>query len=639
MSEKKAEKSENSPKIPDAVLESPDAHGAKNSGKAEITSVEKLRTNQSDGSLRRFSGIDLSDQDQSIEITYCEKSASRTNKLTEAELLKNERQAAIDAQSGTIEEMRHAVKTTPALEPILALREHAEGLPPGQDRDKFRDLANSQAKELSPDMAAYLNARDHGTSSAGVGDVLKGKVTENHLGSDLEQAFGELGKLPLDKQISVLSAGFMAGYEQYQNDERDRTWGRMIGAVEGLGSALTGVATVVDFGGAVIWNNKEVAGEIAEQFGTALGTVTFSGIRIFAASDKCLYDTGASGDYSLPFRQIAAAGGALNEQWANLPPKEQERIKYRLITEFAADALMSAGCAQAVGKAKTFTDVLDALAVNAVESGVGTFNRSKKALSASIQEFFTPEYSYAGIGKLKVLQQPAEDLTDALFLERRAYVSKLDSTHRLKPIEAARENARLRGGALDEEAWKKLTPQQKQDALVKDGYEVLVDPEPRQLIDSTELATVFRGDRSHYSQFDRYGLKKSYLNESGDLVPANPDGMLGSEKVEVIDHIVEEDTLLKANSPYTSVGTSGVVFKYGDGKGLAVDVAGLRQAIKSGEVKDVEILEHDQVIKAIENSGRRAHAIKMALRFVKKDNEFLIKGVVPNRFLRVIAEE
>lgn len=29
MSEKKAEKSENSPKIPDVVLESPDAHGAK----------------------------------------------------------------------------------------------------------------------------------------------------------------------------------------------------------------------------------------------------------------------------------------------------------------------------------------------------------------------------------------------------------------------------------------------------------------------------------------------------------------------------------------------------------------------------------------------------------------------------------
>lgn len=452
----------------------------KNCGKAEITSVEERRTNQSDGSLRRLGGIDLSDQDQSIEITYGEKSASRTNKLTEAELLKHERQAAMDAQSSTIEEMRHAVKTTPALEPILALREHAEGLPPGQDRDK--------------------------------------------------------------------------------------TWGRMIGAVEGLGSALTGVATVVDFGGVVIWNNNNTAGEIAEQFGTALGTVTFPGIRLFAAADKCLYDTGASGDFSWPFRQIAAAVVALNEQWTNLPPKEQERIKYRLITEFAADALMSAGCAQAVGKAKTFTDVLDALAVNFVESGVGTFNRSKKALSASIQEFFTPEYSYAGIGKLKVLQQPAEGLTDALFLERRAYVSKLDSTHRLNPIAAARENARLRGGALDEEAWKKLNPQQKQDALVKNGYEVLVDPEPRQPIDSTTLKEAFRGDQYLFSPFDDDGLPKSHINDAGELVPASLIGLNKGKSVQIIEHILSQSPAVKANSPYTSIGTSGVVYKYGKGR-------------------------------------------------------------------------
>lgn len=640
MSDQKAtDKSEHLPKAPDTVLQNADAQDARNSGKAEIVSAEKLRTNQSDGSLRRYSGVDLSDQDQSIEITYGEKSTSKTNKLTEAELLQSQKKAALEAQSQTIEEMRQAVKTTPALEPILALREHAQSLPPGEDKDKYRDLALSQAKEVSPDMAAAIRWREENTTSAGAGEMLKGGVSENHWGSELEQAFSQLGKLPLDKQVSVLVAGFSAGFEQYQHDENERSWGRLIGSVEGIGSALTSVATVVDFGGAILWNDKKVAGEIAEKFGKDIATATFEGIRLYAAADKCLFDTGASGDYTLPFRQIAATGAALNEQWAALPPREQERIKYRLITECAADAAMGAGGVQAIGKAKTFTGVLDAMAEHAIKNGPGAFERSKKALASSIQEFFTPDYSYAGIGKVKLLQEQAGDLADAFAMERRAYVSKLDPTHRLRPIEAARENARLKGGPLDEDAWKKLTPQQKQDALVKDGYEVLVDPVPRQPIDSTALNIVFRGDKNPYSQFDKYGLKKSHLNESGDLTPANPEGKLGSQKVEIIDHIVEEDHLLKANSPYTSVGTSGVVFKYGEGKGVAVDVAGLRKAILSGEVKDVEILEHDQVIKAIENSGRRAHAIKMALRFVKHDNEFLIKGVVPNRFLRLIPEE
>ncbi|TXI88665.1 MAG: hypothetical protein E6Q34_12075, partial [Burkholderiaceae bacterium] len=152
MSDKKeSDKSEHLPKAPEVVLQSPDAQNARNSGKADIVSAERLRTNQSDGSLRRYSGIDLSDQEQSVEISYGEKSTSRTNKLTEAELLQSQRKAALEAQSETIEEMREAVKTTPVLEPILALREHAQSLPPGQDKDKYRQLALSQATEVSPE--------------------------------------------------------------------------------------------------------------------------------------------------------------------------------------------------------------------------------------------------------------------------------------------------------------------------------------------------------------------------------------------------------------------------------------------------------------------------------------------------------
>ena len=108
-------------------------------------------------------------------------------------------------------------------------------------------------------MAASIRRREENLTSAGAGDALKAGVRENHWGEGLEQTFCQLGKLPLDRQISVLSADFAAGFEQYQHDENERSWGRLIGSVEGIGSALTSVATVVDFGGAILWNDKKVS--------------------------------------------------------------------------------------------------------------------------------------------------------------------------------------------------------------------------------------------------------------------------------------------------------------------------------------------------------------------------------------------
>lgn len=147
MSDQKAnDKSEHLPKAPDLVLQNADAQDARNSGKAEIASAENSRTNQSDGSLRRYTGKDLSDQDQSVEISYCEKTATSTSRLTEAELIQSQKKVALEAQSRTIEEMREVVKQFPAIEPVLALREHAQSLPPGQDKDQYRNVALEQAK-------------------------------------------------------------------------------------------------------------------------------------------------------------------------------------------------------------------------------------------------------------------------------------------------------------------------------------------------------------------------------------------------------------------------------------------------------------------------------------------------------------
>jgi hypothetical protein len=116
-------------------------------------------------------------------------------------------------------------------------------------------------------------------------------------------------------------------------------------------------------------------------------------------------------------------------------------------------------------------------------------------------------------------------------MEKRVFVSKLDPTHRLRPIEAARENSRIKGHAFDEEEWKKLKPEEKAKQLTDSGYHVLENPEPRQPIDSTKLDLAFRGDRDIYTALDRNGLRKSHINEAGDLVPANAEGVFNGRDV------------------------------------------------------------------------------------------------------------
>ncbi len=94
----------------------------------------------------------------------------------------------------------------------------------------------------------------------------------------------------------------------------------------------------------------------------------------------------------------------------------------------------------------------------------------------------------------------------------------------------------------------------------------------------------------------------------------------------------------KNNSPCTSIGTNGVIQKYGNGSGIAVDMVKLRRAIDAGEVAGVEIIEHSQLIEQILRSDKKMGEKMMALNFARKDNEFLIKGVVPNRFLKPLGE-
>ena len=124
-------------------------------------------------------------------------------------------------------------------------------------------------------------------------------------------------------------------------------------------------------------------------------------------------------------------GVALNDRWAQLPPREQERVKYKLITEMAADGLIGAGGAKAIGKAKVFTEVLDAIALEAKTTTRATIEggkRAARAVGSAIDNLTQPEVEIPGVGKVKyprdfgkpadkplihVLMSQADDLSGA----------------------------------------------------------------------------------------------------------------------------------------------------------------------------------------------------------------------------------
>ena len=146
---------------------------------------------------------------------------------------------------------------------------------------------------------------------------------------------------------------------------------------------------------------------------------------------------------------------------------------------------------------------------------------------------------------------------------------------------------------------------------------------------------VFRGDHDVTSRFNTKGRLKSHINDAGDLVRANPEGLYKGRKVTAIDANGGWSRYAKEQSPYTSFGwTDGVVAKYGGG-GITLDLDGLRGAIAGGEVEGVEIVEHAELLRQIDESELSAFAKRKLSACVKKDNEILVKGVIPNWFITV----
>ncbi|CAH2462275.1 MULTISPECIES: hypothetical protein [Bacillus] len=92
----------------------------------------------------------------------------------------------------------------------------------------------------------------------------------------------------------------------------------------------------------------------------------------------------------------------------------------------------------------------------------------------------------------------------------------------------------------------------------------------------------------------------------------------------------------KNNSPFTNFSpNSGATVKYGD-KSIELDFNGLRTAIRNGDVKDVAILNPKQIEHLIEQDKITTPFWKnRALKWTKRDNEYLIKGEIPKDYFKI----
>jgi hypothetical protein len=159
---------------------------------------------------------------------------------------------------------------------------------------------------------------------------------------------------------------------------------------------------------------------------------------------------------------------------------------------------------------------------------------------------------------------------------------------------------------------------------------------------------VVRQDNDFSAKTNAKGQKKSYLDEEGNLNPANPDGDI------TIQQHVRGSNPAKSNSQYTSTtaiddsATSGAK-KFGENS-IGIDTKRLQKDIDAGKVKDVEVVTPQRVQTELQknidsaqsrydtnptkNNARRLEAAKRDLQNAIRDNECLVKGCVPSDYIQ-----
>lgn len=398
------------------ALNTPEAQLARNASASELEAVKKANPDASDGSAtpRNRAGLYtaalMAGQDKSIEL-YDEqkKEIVAARVMPEVSKPRTLARESLEQQSKTVEELSRESKVNPVYEPILALRKHAEGMEPGEQRDMLVLLAKAQAAEQKAqakqitvgennynanNVLAYDNRQtgivsDATNASAKKSDQELDNRPMYNLGLEQKEAslfatgigylegykkpeittqvlFERVAALPLHHQALVLGAGIQA-YSQEIDHQQYRI---AVGQITGVGESVVGMAQGADslgksiceaaqFSRDIAENNRR-AQDTAEQAGHSFGKLLVGGIRVFDVADQYLGSVGAAsyeGDHTKAFRDISELGQRMNQKWESMSPEE----KTKLTTRLALDNLGPIAAAGAVNKLAKSMDVVGAL--------------------------------------------------------------------------------------------------------------------------------------------------------------------------------------------------------------------------------------------------------------------------------------
>jgi len=301
-----------------ALQGQPDAHAARNAGVQDVKAAEAIRTNQSDGSLRKFAA--LADQELSIELCYEGQVASRTQNKSEKELLAQVPKEALIEQSKTLQELESAAKIDPVAEVLLGFRRQAEGMKPGPDKERLTNLAKEQAAE-------HLSTRAiDDQESCGVHEMPSERKAplSGHVQYPEKEIEGIKRLTPedLSKLAKAMEAGGPAAEASLKqtSDEILRRTGESY-----KDTVLCGINAIVgllQYDRDLVFN-PEKAREQAAGAGEVLGLLMYSGAVGSIKLGGYAETIRQSGDYSLPLKHIPQM---LNKWYESQSPADQMAI-------------------------------------------------------------------------------------------------------------------------------------------------------------------------------------------------------------------------------------------------------------------------------------------------------------------------
>ncbi|CAN5154742.1 hypothetical protein BH11CYA1_BH11CYA1_07290 [soil metagenome] len=322
MSDAKAsEKGDRQDRSPEQV-HSPDAQEFRLANAGDMVSVEKQRSNSSDGSLRKYSAEHIAAQEASIELVYENKTASRSEKKTERELLReiankpeNVNTQGLEsiakdqslpeekrALAGMIQDMRIQSKAlgtpTDALDAYAREALQAELLAKSKtqssqiddqescgsfsyavEKNSMKIASRTYSAELLFAQGNLQNPIVNDATNARATDAVKEKTLLHGYVSEPD-AWTNVAALPEKTQAEVILTAIRAHTEHWGQEQAERQIGALIGVTQGVGAILQDVATISDFSHACLIGDKETAAKMGEDFGNSMARSYIAGVNV-----------------------------------------------------------------------------------------------------------------------------------------------------------------------------------------------------------------------------------------------------------------------------------------------------------------------------------------------------------------------